>query len=660
MLTLMQWLLRGKLTESTVLIHFLRFTGLTLLFSMINPRSNSTWKAMALKMNMMNALSVVKESTVTNVRHRNLDEDSNTDLELACDQAFFKCMPNDECLDCFSTLSEAEIDWATVTEETPCTDVIDFLIQKGYCSGLKNSNDAQDAFCAAFNACVPWYESKNKPDNQAGDNSTDVKIDCSTLTECNWDGFKPFFIGDGICHENYPGCYNTEICNYDGGDCCKDTCKDNTAFADCGHDGYACRNPKSPNCDSSLSSECPGKDAGDDNKGGNADDVDCASDETKYRLVMFDSFGDGWDLTKLSIHPQSDSSKVIFSGGLSDGAQGTEYICLSSSPTCYQVNVGGGTWGNEVSWEVRPLVEGTKALADGGSPMDCTFSVAGESCERTCTGKSNVDPTNDPEYKTYKELYTCIQEKCLIQVGVCMAEETCAPCFAEDSPDYCFANDSFTAVIDCGLCKCTDTWGDFCATKKASPGAVIPSNTDEPDKKPCTSAETLQGSNAVLKFSSCTNFDEVAMMVTDFDQNNFGDLDTFEACAHSYNNDPGHGGKTAMFCMKILYDAIKANASDDDDFTSPKEAISALASLVYNNAQEFCECANDASELCPLCPSFIHFKTLLYESLDACKSLDEIDCAAWSEFYPKCKTNLETAFDRVDFKSKSQCKFDPF
>jgi len=629
--------------------------------------AKSVWKASTLKLNMRDTFtSPVKETNsnlsspapLTNDHHRNLADDANTDLELACDQAFFKCMPNIECVTCFSDLSQGEVDWATVTEETPCTDVIDYLTEKGYCNDLKKNNAGQDAFCAAFNACVPWYESKDKPDNGDGGNSTDVDIDCSILTECNWEGFHRGFLGDGICHENYPGCYNTKICNYDGGDCCEDTCKDDTSIAECGHDGYACRDPKSTKCDPSLSSECPGEDDADGKKTDDADDVSCASDETKYRLVMFDSFGDGWDLTKLSISPENDSSNVIFSGGLKDGAQGTEYICLSSSSTCYQVNVGGGIWGNEVSWEIRPLSEGTKSLAEGSSPMDCTFSVAGTACERTCSGKSNVDPTDDPEYKTYKELYTCIQEKCLIQVGVCMAQETCAPCFAEDSPDYCFANDSFNAVIDCGLCKCTDTWGEFCTTKKASPGAVIPSNSDQPDKKPCTSAETLQGSNAVLKFSNCTDFDEVAMMVTDFDTNNFGTLDTFEACAHSYNNDPGHGGKTAMFCMNILYEAINADISDDDeDPTSPKEAISALAGLVYNNAQEFCECANAASDLCPLCPSFIHFKTLLYESLDACKSLDEIDCAAWSEFQPKCKANLEDVFDRVDFSNKAQCDY---
>lgn len=69
-------------------------------------------------------------------------------------------------------------------------------------------------------------------------------------------------------------------------------------------------------------------------------------------------------------------------------------------------------WGIEVSWEIKPLAEGTKgtllvlsflrkhlaivshildsALADGGSPMSCEFSVAGAVCERTCEGKVSL------------------------------------------------------------------------------------------------------------------------------------------------------------------------------------------------------------------------------------------------------------------------------
>ena len=36
------------------------------------------------------------------------------------------------------------------------------------------------------------------------------------------------FIGDGACDPEAP--YNIEACGYDGGDCCKETCSEDTAF----------------------------------------------------------------------------------------------------------------------------------------------------------------------------------------------------------------------------------------------------------------------------------------------------------------------------------------------------------------------------------------------------------------------------------------------
>lgn len=601
-------------------------------------------------------------------QHRHLEGHLEDD-QLACDQAFMKCMPMEKCVSCFATLQTQGIDWASVSPDTPCRDVVEFLNKGAFCTELQGDNTAIDTFCNTFDVCVAWNEESDddggasgRSGGKASDNRT-AAIDCSTLTECNWLGYHRGFIGDGICHENFPGCYNTAICDYDGGDCCEDTCKDTTSYAECGHDGFACRAPKSKNCNPRLTAKCDTPDA---DKGKvvplDPNSVTCPSDTAKYRLVMFDSFGDGWDSTQLTLTVEGDKSKELFKGQLKDGSQGTEYICLSISPTCYHVDLAGGVWGNEVSWEIRPIGEGTKALADGGAPMDCTFSVAGDSCERTCSGKPNIDPTKDPEYKTYKDLFTCIQDKCLIQVGTCEGDASCAPCFAQEAPEYCFANANFNAVIDCGLCHCTDNYSEFCTSKQSGPGAVVPPSLPDvlPTKKPCTATETLQGASSVLTFSKCTNFDQVGMMVTEFDENNFGALDTFEACAHSFQNEPGHGGKTAMFCMKILSDAVVDPTADTDDDGldgAPTEAIAELAKMLYHNAEEFCECASSASAACPLCPSFMRFKTLLYESLDACKALDEIDCDAWNEFYPKCKTNLETNFQKVDFRQPAQCKF---
>lgn len=495
--------------------------------------------------------------------------------------------------------------------------------------------------------------------NGKADNSS--VLDCSALTECNWPGYHPSWIGDGVCHDGI-GCYNTEVCGFDGGDCCEDTCHSgNNQYVECGMDGYACKDPASDNCDPWLSNACP-DDFDDDafDPGQDSDSVQCSSDQVPYRLVMYDSFGDGWDTTTLSIKPSDDATNVVFEGGLKDGAQGTAFICLNRDPTCYHVDVKGGVWGNEVSWEIKPMGEGTRAVADGGAPMSCEFSVAGEVCVRTCDGKPNTNTNDDPDYKTYKEMYNCMQKTCLIQVGACQNDPSCAPCLSQDASEFCFANDKFNAALDCGICNCSGEEGktsEFCQ-HKATPGAVVPQPTKGADSyqpRPCSAAETLQGSSAVMTFASCSNFDEVGMMMTDFDENNFGALDTFEACAHSYTKESLHGGRTALGCMQILANAMQDPG--DTDSNAPRDAIQALAELVYHNAEDFCECASKASSECPLCPSFAKFKTLLYESLDACNSLDEIDCDAWNEFYTPCNNNLVQMFGSVDFTNSKQCKY---
>jgi hypothetical protein len=582
-------------------------------------------------------------------RHRRLDD------QIACDQAFMKCIPSSKCINCFATLETAGVDWASVSPGTPCKDVVEFLFKGKLCTDMQGDNTAIDTFCNTFDVCVSWDDAfSDDYVSPAGNSSV---VDCASLTECNWKGFHRGFIGDGICHEKYPGCYNTAVCNFDGGDCCEDSCVDKTSYAACGHDGFACRDPSSKKCDPTLTSKCITPDSSKTNVKPEPDpkSVTCKSGESKYRLIMYDSFGDGWDSTSLTLTNDGDKS-VIYTGKLVDGAQGVEFVCLSTSPTCYHIKVAGGIWGNEVSWELRPLAEGAKALADGGAPMDCSFSVGENSCARTCNGKTNVNPSDDPDYKAYKDLFTCIQEKCVIQVGTCMQDSACEPCFKQDAPEYCFASDNFNSVIDCGLCQCTDSYDGYCMSKKAGPGAVVPSKKqdEQPSQKQCSAVETLQGSSAVLSFSKCTSFDQVALMVTDFDENNFGALDKFEACAHSFQKEPAHGGKTAMFCMTILSDAIDYPSDGGKDGV-PTQAISTLASLLYHNAESFCECASTASLSCPLCPSFMRFKTLLYESLDACKALDEIDCDAWNEYYPKCKANLEAKFSNVDFRTDAQC-----
>jgi hypothetical protein len=48
-----------------------------------------------------------------------------------CDVAFIDCLKSDQCIKCFSSLQTEGIDWASVTPETPCKDVVNFLFDGG-------------------------------------------------------------------------------------------------------------------------------------------------------------------------------------------------------------------------------------------------------------------------------------------------------------------------------------------------------------------------------------------------------------------------------------------------------------------------------------------------------------------------------------------------
>jgi hypothetical protein len=298
-------------------------------------------------------------------------------------------------------------------------------------------------------------------------------------------------------------------------------------------------------------------------------------------------------------------------------------------------------------------------VAGGGAPADCDFSVAGDVCPKTCDGtKPKVDPSDDPDYNSFKDLYNCIEDKCVIQLGACNRDPSCKDCFAEEAPDYCFGVETFVAVIDCTMCSCTDKEdSDFC-NQKDGPGAVTPPAPDADNSKPkdCTPKETMAGASAIMDFSKCSDLDEVGILITDFDQNNFGMLDSFETCAHSFRDEANHGGHTALGCMRILKNAV-TNPIVDNNNDAPVEAISALARNLYDHAGSFCDCAKKASDACPLCPNFMSFKTILYESLDACQSLDAIDCDAWNEFWKPCQGSLEAKYGGSDFSTKDQCDY---
>lgn len=607
-----------------------------------------------------------------------LSSQNKNNTNLTCDKQFMTCLQHNKCTNCFKAMETANIDWSIIGPGTPCTDVLDALIQKGnVCTDLQQDDNnvmERDTFCATFDSCVIWKKEYDGTDEKKKEKKQ--KVDCSQLTSCDFPGMKQSYIGDGICHEFVDGCYNTPICNYDGGDCCPDTCKNQTDLIGCGSDGYACRDPNSTFCDTGA---CGG--TNNNNNNNNKDDdngssssssnnvpvplPNCTVDETPYRMYQYDSFGDGWDVTTMTIR-ENVSNKIAYSGQLENGYEAMKYICLSTNPTCYNVKLEGGFWGNEVSWKIHPLKNGAPEIASGGAPMDCNFMVSGGTCDLTCTGRKNVDPAQDKKYQGYHKMVNCIEDKCLIQAQACSKDLVCASCLTDNSYAYCLASDLFNALVFCTECNCVEDIDPeekkkFCANKSRERNEDVSSFDDDDGNnetggrvQACSFQDFMAGTDAVIQYSECSGIDSMVSLITDFDPDNFGTLDAFERCASEYVE--SKHSKSALDCLRILEKAID-NPVTDPKKNAPVGAISALANDLLNNGQNFCDCTADASQATPVCADFIHFKTLLYESLDGCRSLDAVDCDAWAEFYKPCKDNIESKFRKVDFNQKLQCDY---
>lgn len=546
---------------------------------------------------------------------------------------------------------------------------------------LDNDVAERQTFCETFDQCVVFEGVKDDDDDDntgkddggnKDENKKDKKINCDELTECDFEGFKPSYLGDGICHEFIGGCYNHKICRYDGGDCCPDTCQNKTDYAGCGTDGYFCRDPKSSNCTTCGNSDSGGS-SGDNNKKGGGESVNCTKDETPYELLQFDTFGDGWEFStdmNITVDGEAGSAVNVYRGKLQSGFKGKEIVCLSDKPTCYKVSISGGSWGNDITWQIKPKAAGSREVASGGSPMHCEFPIAGGKCENTCLGQMHPDASNDSQYQSYTTLTACMQQKCIIQYNGCFNDESCKTCLSDNPPPYCLTNGNYTALVFCSQCNCvtgayTPERKQFCSAKSRN---EIVTDDDEQDESKeddngsrvskCDWEERKDGMEALTQYTECAKMNVEAMLkLFEFDNDNFGLLDKFENCANNYISDPYKN--SALNCMQILQEAIDnpaGSVTGDDKKNIPVDAIKAIANDLLHSGHSFCDCASKATKLCPACDDFIQFKILLYESLDSCQALDQIDCGAWQEYAGLCSANLKAKFRKVDFKRKQQCK----
>lgn len=105
-------------------------------------------------------------------------------------------------------------------------------------------------------------------------------------------------------------------------------------------------------------------------------------------INLFDSFGDGWNGAIYTITDLITATTVA-SGTLPGGSFGSDSFCLTDG--CYNINVTGGTFPVEVSWEII----GADGVVAGGAPNNVDFSVNTPNCD--IFGCTDITATNyDP------------------------------------------------------------------------------------------------------------------------------------------------------------------------------------------------------------------------------------------------------------------------
>ena len=124
----------------------------------------------------------------------------------------------------------------TDTPECPVANIGDGLCDT-HARGVKGCNTAAFGYDGG-DCCASTCDS----DNCGATFAYDCQDPDASREGCNV-GSSESLLGDGYCHSY--GAFNTAGCNWDGGDCCADTCVDSSSFL-CGEDSaYYCLNPDS-------------------------------------------------------------------------------------------------------------------------------------------------------------------------------------------------------------------------------------------------------------------------------------------------------------------------------------------------------------------------------------------------------------------------------
>ncbi|MFQ6611216.1 MAG: PPC domain-containing protein, partial [Fidelibacterota bacterium] len=97
--------------------------------------------------------------------------------------------------------------------------------------------------------------------------------------------------------------------------------------------------------------------------------VECL--DNSLTLYMYDSYGDGWNGNVFNIFDAS--GNLVDSATLESGDYGTAEFCLPGGD--YTVDVDGGSWQSEVSWELYDSAG--NLILSGGCPFAGSFTLGG-------------------------------------------------------------------------------------------------------------------------------------------------------------------------------------------------------------------------------------------------------------------------------------------
>ena len=154
--------------------------------------------------------------------------------------------------------------------------------------------------------------------------------------------------------------------------------------------------------------------------------IDC-SDATAYNVMMYDSYGDGWNGNVFSV---SSNGQEVFSSTIEGfESEGSADFCLNDG--CYLITVDGGSYPTEVSWSL--ISEEGELLLSGSAPAEESLAV-------------NFDGECGPIYGCMDSLALNFNSEATSDDNSCMYPlEGCTDTLALNYDEY--------AVVDNGSCN---------------------------------------------------------------------------------------------------------------------------------------------------------------------------------------------------------------